>query len=107
MEIDNSAANEFRACPLMYFEGRLAQKTGLEPRIQGNEVTSLDIGTRVHELFECHYKAMAGYDGGAYPVPENELLEVEAQMIFEAYKAKYPVEDFDLVDVERTFKVQL
>lgn len=107
MEIDNSAANEFRACPLMYFEGRLAQGTGLEPKSQVNEVTSLDIGTRVHQLFECHYKDMAGYDGGAYAVPENELLEIEAQMIFEAYKAKYPVEDFDIVDVERSFRVQL
>lgn len=107
MEIDNSAANEFRACPLMYFEGRLAQGTGLEPKAQVNEVTSLDIGTRVHQLLECHYKEMAGYDGGAYAAPENELLEIEAQMIFEVYKAKYPVEDFDIVDVERSFRVQL
>lgn len=107
MEIDNSAANEFRACPLMYFESRLAQGTGLEPKVLDKEVSSLDIGTRVHELLECHYKDMAGYDGGAYVVPDNELLEVEAQMIFEGYKAKYPVEEFDIVDVERTFKVQL
>lgn len=110
MEIDNSAANEFRTCPLQYFEGRLAQGTGLEPKTQGNEVTPLALGSRIHELLEEHYNQVHpnppdGYR--FYPASENEALENEAQMIIAAYKAKYPIEDFDIEDVERTFKVAL
>ena len=110
MLIDNSAANEFRTCPLKYFEGRLAQGTGLEPKSLGNEVTPLALGSRLHELLEEYYNQVRpnppdGYK--EYPPSANEALENEAQMIIAAYKAKYPVEDFDIVDVERTFKVQL
>ena len=54
MLIDNSAANEFRTCPLMYFEKRVAEGTGLELKPVGNEVTPLDLGSRIHELLEEH-----------------------------------------------------
>jgi hypothetical protein len=110
MEIDNSGANEFRTCPLLYFESWLAQGTGLEPKSLGNEVTPLALGSRIHELLEEHYNQVRpnppdGYR--EYPSSLNEALENEAQMIIAAYKAKYPIEDFDIVDVERTFKVEL
>ena len=101
MLIDNSAANEFRTCPLMYVEKRVAEGTGLELKPVGNEVTPLDLGSRIHELLEEHYRGAQLY--GA----RLGALEVEAQMIMEAYKAKYPVEEFEIVDVERTFKVAL
>jgi len=43
----------------------------------------------------------------AYPKSPNDALENEADILMSAYKAKYPVENFEIVDVERTFKVQL
>ena len=108
MEIDNSACNEFRVCPLMYYEGRLAEETGLELKPAGNEVVPMDLGSRVHELLEEYYVEISGIP---YPHPyepsPNEALEQEAQLIIAAYGAKYPQEDFEIVDVERTFRVQL
>lgn len=110
MEIDNSAANEFRTCPLQYFEGRLALGTGLEPKALGKEVTPLDLGSRIHELLEEYYweLKLGGPENVArYVASGNDALENEAQMIIAAYRAKYPIEEFDIVDIERTFKVQL
>jgi len=106
-EIDNSAANEFRTCPYLYQETRLAEGTGLEPQPYGNEVTPLDLGSREHELLEEYYKELRGTPREPYPESPNPALEVEAQIIIAAYKAKYPVEEFEIVDVERTFKIQL
>src|SRR6266550_836306 len=107
MIIDNSAANEFRTCPLLYFENRLAEGTGLEPKAKLNEVTPLSLGSRIHELEEEYYQELKGTPIAPYPPSPNEALENEADIIMTAYKAKYPVEDFGIVDVERTFKVQL
>jgi hypothetical protein len=107
MEIDNSAANEFRTCPLMYYEGRLAEGTGLEMKPKGNEVAPMDLGSRVHELLEEHYTEGLAFNIPLYPPSSNEVLEMEAQMIIAAYKAKYPQEEFEVVDVEKTFKVAL
>jgi hypothetical protein len=107
MELDNSAANEFRTCPLKYFEGRLAEGTGLEPKSDPKSVTPLGLGSRLHELLEEHYREMQGRPMPPYGSPDNELLETEAQMIMAAYKAHYPQEDFEIVDVERSFRVQL
>lgn len=107
MELDNSSANEFRVCPLLYFESRIAEGTGLELKPKGNEVTPLDLGSRVHELEEEYYQELKGTPIQAYPPSENAALENEAQMIMAAYRAKYPVEQFEIVDVERTFKIQL
>src|SRR5271156_2339984 len=100
MYIDNSQANDFRTCPLLWYE-RNTQNLELKPK--GGEVAPLNLGSRVHELLEEHYK------GGAplYGVGLNEDLENEAQMLMEAYKAKYPREEFEIVNVERTFKIQL
>jgi len=105
--IDNSAANEFRTCPLLYFENREAEGTGLEPKSQVNEVTPLGLGSRLHENLEEYYQELKGTPIALYPESPNEALENEAQMIMTAYKAKYPVEEFEIVDVERTFKVAL
>ena len=104
MIIDNSAANEFRLCPLLYFEKRIAK---LEPKSQVNEVTSLGLGSRVHELLEEFYKELKGEQVAPHSPSPNEVLELEAQMIISTYRQKYPVEDFEIVDVERTFKVAL
>jgi hypothetical protein len=110
MLIDNSQANQFRTCPLQWYETNIADGTGLELKPQGNEVAPIDLGSRVHEMLEEHYNAVFpnppdGYR--AYPESPNAALEIEAQMIMAAYKAKYPMEQFEIVDVERTFKVAL
>jgi len=105
--IDNSAANEFRTCPLLYFENREAEGTGLEPKSQVNEVTPLALGSRIHENLEEYYQELKGTPIALYPESPNGALENEAQIIMTAYKAKYPMEDFHVRDVERTFKVQL
>lgn len=102
MEIDNSAANEFRTCPLFYYQGRLKEGAGLELKPRPGEIGPYDLGTRIHELLEEHYSGRE-----QYPASTNEALEIEAQMIIAAYKAKYPQEGFEIVDVERTFRIQL
>ncbi len=50
MMIDCSAANEFRTCPLLYWENREAEGTGLEPKAQVNEVTPLALGSRLAQV---------------------------------------------------------
>lgn len=107
MLIDNSAANEFRTCPLLYYYNRIKEGTGLELKPKMNEVTPLDLGSRIHQLLEEYYEELKGEPRGVYVASQNEALENEAQMIMAAYRAKYPQEDFEIVDVERTFKVQL
>lgn len=107
MEIDNSAANEFRTCPLLYFNKRILEGDGIEPK-PTEGVTPLALGSRIHQLLEQHYKGMIpGHKVPVYEPSPNEKLEIEAQMIMEAYKAHYPQEDFEVIDVERTFKVKL
>jgi PD-(D/E)XK nuclease superfamily protein len=109
MMIDNSQANAFRTCPLLWYEQYAAQGTGLELKPRIGEVAPMDLGSRVHELLEEYYTAMkfGAIEDHGYPPSPNEALENEAQIIFSAYRAKYPVEEFEIVDVERTFKVEL
>jgi len=107
MEIDCSAANTFRECALKYKYIYEEEGTGLEPKVNLNEVTPLSLGSRIHELLEEYYQEMKGTPIPPYPVSENAALEIEAEMILSAYKAKYPGEEFKITDVERTFKVEL
>lgn len=107
MEIDNSGANEFRTCPLLYYETRLAEGSGLELKPKLGEVAPMDLGSRVHELQEEYYNELRGTSIPPYLPSSNGALELEAQMIMAAYKAKYPIAQFEIVDVERTFKVAL
>lgn len=102
MFIDNSQAQAFRLCPLYWYNSYQVEGLGLEPKANLNEVTPLGLGSRIHELLEEHYKQAL-----LYPPSENAALEIEAQMIMEAYKAKYPQETFTVEDIERTFKVEL
>jgi PD-(D/E)XK nuclease superfamily len=107
-EIDNSAANTFRECPYKYAESYLTEGTGLEPQpYDVNEVKPLELGSRVHELLEEHYKLMSGRPIVPYPEHNKPAVEMESQIIFQAYLAKYPVEDIEVVDVERTFRAEL
>jgi len=110
MEIDNSGANIFRRCPLEYYESALKptqEGLGLEPKPHGFEVSALDLGGREHELLEEYYNELKGTPIQPYPESLNEALEMEAQLIITAYRAKYPQEEFEIVDVERPFRVVL
>lgn len=107
MEIDNSAANAFRTCPLMYFETYLAEGTGLELKSEDGKIGPYDVGSRTHELLEEYYNEMKGTPIQPYSPSENERVETECQMIIAAYRAKYPVENFEIADVEKAFKVEL
>lgn len=107
-QIDNSAANSFRECPYKYKESYETETTGLEKQPYGNDFSALDLGGRVHELLEEHYKALQGNPIAPYAEHHNPACEIEAQVIFAAYAAKYPVEDWDeIVDVERVFRAPL
>lgn len=104
MEIDNSAASAFRTCPLKYYESYVR---GLDLKPFPGTVTPLRLGSRVHELLEEYYCELAGSPRVPYPASENPALELEAEIIMAGYRAKYPQEDFEIVDIERTIKVQL
>lgn len=108
MEIDNSAADAFRECPTKFFNSYLAEETGIEAR-PISEYGPLDLGKRVHELLELHYwsqKCGHALPANYCPSPNAEL-EAEAQVIMAAYKQHYPGEDFTVVDVERSIRVEL
>jgi hypothetical protein len=102
MNIDNSRANSFKNCPWMYYEQYERGGVGIEKVSDKEGYSALEFGDRVHQLLEEWYKQQ-----GIYPNHENDVLETEAQLMIEAYKAKYPVEEFELIDCERTIKVQL
>jgi hypothetical protein len=103
MNIDNSRAAAFRTCPWMYYEMYERNGAGIEAIPQfGEGYSALEYGARVHERLEEKYKGKL-----LYPLHRNEALEIESEIMMQAYQAHYPDEQLDIVDVERTFKVQL
>jgi len=56
----------------------------------------------MHERLEEYYKGVL-----KYPPNPNDILETEAEIMMQAYQARYPEVVLDIVDVERTFRVQL
>lgn len=104
MKIDNSQAVLFRKSPLDYQERYLH---GLERKSASTEISPRDFGTRGHELFQEYYSDMQGKPISPYPESSNAALECEAQCLFALYLNQYPLERFDILDVERTFEVPL
>lgn len=105
MIIDNSMANSFRKCPRLF---QWRYETGIERDWSAKmDVRPLDFGDRVHQLLENHYLELKGDALKPYPESPNAALELEAQALFARYLNAYPVEPFNLLDVERTFKVPL
>ena len=103
MQLDNSAANAFRKCPLLYFETYVQrlQRVTVEP-------SAMDYGTRVHTLLaEKNHILKGESDVQLSPEYPHPGLEAEAQAMVAAYNSFYPVDPFDIVDVERTFQVNL
>lgn len=98
MKIDNSQFGTWWFCPQKWKE-RYENK--LEPRVR--DTNSLDFGTRMHQLLEERHK------GGEkiFSQLNDEALEAEAQLTFEAYCAYYPEEPFEVVATEQYFEVPL
>jgi hypothetical protein len=98
MKIDNSAANAWAECPAKY------QEVYIDGWQRANLKGALAFGSRVHELLEAHLLDVPEPD----PAPDADMdIEAEALEMLEHYKAYYPVENFDVVEVERYFEVPL
>lgn len=98
--LDNSAAKLFRFCPDAYKERYI---NGIEKK---RLIDYFGFGTRIHKLLEEHYLRMKGETPvPSQPAPDD--IELEAQSMFADYCAYYPVESFTVVDVERTFEVEV
>lgn len=98
MKIDNSQMQAWQFCPMKWQE---RYENNLEPRVR--DTSSLMFGTRMHQLLEERHKGTPGLFG---PL-DDEVLEAEAQLTFEAYCAYYPEEPFEIVATEQYFEVPL
>ena len=109
MDLDNSAANAWRVCPIYYYNSYCKNGKGIELKATpGKETyTPIQFGTRGHELMHERYAAMAGKPIEAFPASENETLELEAMMVMAGYENKYATERLEIIDVERTITVPL
>lgn len=109
MYIDNSRAQSFRLCPWFYFESYLRNGTGVQPVPKtGEGYSSLEFGSRVHRILEGHYKKIQSYKYyEPYEPHANETLEAEAQWLVNAYCEHYPADNWEIIDVEKTFKLRL
>ena len=115
MQIDNTRAGMFRLCPWFYYEAFLRNGTGVVPAPKKGDggYTALEFGGRVHETLEVYYKTLQAIQEGNVLYSEdpykvgNERLEEEATWVMQSYQAHYPHDNWDIIDVERTFKVQL
>lgn len=106
MRIDNSTASDWFFCPLYCYEKHFRREGNLElPDDSGSRA----FGSRMHAL-------LAEYRNTLRPNPQpmavglplgDYALESEAQATFAGYLAHWPVEPFDIVDVERNFAVSL
>lgn len=96
MRIDNSMSQMFRECPNSYQERYV---NNLEKKRL--TVTGLDFGTRFHQLLGQHY----GLQVQTVELPQPE--ESEAQEMYAGYRATYPEEPFEVVEVEKYFEVPI
>ena len=101
MRIDNSRAKMWHKCPMAHQERYKKNREKDWEKITGKPPAHR-YGSRMHELLEEHYKG----EKGIY-LRELPGIEDEAQLMFEMYKAHYPVEPFEVLEVERVFEVPL
>ncbi len=90
MRISYSQYKLFMFCPLAWYERyvRNIVKPPGEARI---------FGSRFDQILEEHYRTMAGWNGIVYEPSDNPDIEAEAQAMYGAYMAHYPVEPFEVV----------
>lgn len=102
MRIDNSQMKTWHMCP---FKWKERYANNLEKKTRTSD--ALAFGTRLHELLEV--RLLRQRDGtGTYVFPPCDgTFEPEAQEMFAAYQAQYPIEAFEVLDVERYFEVPL
>lgn len=100
MKIDNSQANAFWFCPQKWQE---VNQVGIQKKPSGD---ARDFGKAIHERLKKHFLSMAGV-GYEYPPDGSPEVSNEADEMLAAYVSHYPVEDFDVVEVERYFEVPL
>lgn len=92
-KISNSAYVAFCKCPQLYTEEFVNGIQKPKPY--------LDFGHRFHDLLHKHYYPEYNLLDSTLP----ETQEAEVQSMFEAYKAYYPAEDFEVVDCEHRFEL--
>ena len=101
MQIDNSKMIAMWKCPWYYYE-KYVEGLAKDWNVTAEGFSAADYGTEIHRRLEHHYK------GEAIPASDcNESLKLEADIMFEAYLQQYPQEDFRVLEVERTFSVEL
>ena len=101
MKIDNSQYLAFQKCPLFWYERYVTKKQ--KPH------TYFEFGKLFHEMLECGYKGITcDVDklNAMMTVPDERLV-AEAEAMYEAYKAHYPVEPFEVVDCEKSFALSI
>ena len=105
-----SALNTFRNCPRKYKHRYI---DGLRPH---EKSTALSFGSVVHEAIELWYRlppdeqrvwqVLATIDA-AYPAREHDAAQKSqwhfARAMILGYVRRYPAEDFEIVEVEKTF----
>lgn len=104
MLVDNSQMKLWQECPLKYYEKYIK---GIELDWLKKGATASEFGTRVHQLLEEHYLVLKGTPREPYPEYPLAALELEAQTMFAQYINHFPVEPFTVLDVEKTFRIQL
>ena len=101
MKLDNSAANTFAFCPRLFQEKyrfHTQKKTPGDARA---------FGKRIHDLLKAHFLELKGELWVPPILDPDDPVELEAQEMIEAYRAFYPVEDFDVVEVEQYFEIPI
>jgi PD-(D/E)XK nuclease superfamily len=105
MNIDNSAANEFRKCPWGYYE---LYVKGIEAKDPSVGYTPLQLGDRVHQLMEERNRSiMLKKPVLMYKPAENAEQEEESQWIVSSYVKHWGDEDMEIVSAEDVFSVTL
>lgn len=104
MLIDNSQLKAFQECPYLWFE-KYCKKLEFNWAAKGYNAAAY--GTRMHELLQEHYCEMRGAPIPPYEAHPDDALELEAQLTMASYRNHYPVEPFDILDVEKTFRLPI
>lgn len=99
MKIDNSGAEIWSFCPRKY------QEVYVNGWTRQDNSDARGFGGRVHELLASHFLKQDRPTEFSEEVPD--FVADEAEELFAAYVAHYPVEDFDVLDVERYFEVPI
>lgn len=88
-------------CPQAYQE---KYRLGIQKKTPGD---SRAYGHRIHDLLKSHFLSLKGINWPPPVAADDDPVELEAQEMYEAYRAFYPQEDFDVVEVEQYFEIPI